>query len=281
MMRIKFNGAVRVATKVAGLAALLLAAPAVGLADSTEAPVDATSSVDAMAGPQSSSVSSGSSVRGIIRASETATLSAELNARILSIPFRDGDRFMAGDVLVSFDCERLDAEYAAGLAAEGGHRLAYESQARLNQYKAAGSTSVEQAKFELQKASAEAGALKARLAACKIVAPFAGRVIERTANAHEIAQPNQPLLKIIDDSHLELVLMVPSSWLGTLHKDAKFAFKVDETGKSYAAVVARIGGAIEPVSQSVRMIGEVSAPDALLLPGMSGAADFAQSGDQK
>jgi membrane fusion protein, multidrug efflux system len=230
--------------------------------------------------PASTSVSVGSTVRGIVRASETAIISAELNARIVALPFRDGDRFNKGDLLVAFDCVRLDAELKAGTAAYKGHQLAYENQRQLSEYSAAGTSAVEQAMFEAEKAEAEVIALEARRSSCKVFAPFSGRVIERSANAHEIAQPNQPLLKIMNDSHLELVLMVPSAWLNDLHPKASFSFKVDETGKSYSAAVSRIGGMIEPVSQSVRMIGEVAAPDELLLPGMSGAAVFAFSGDK-
>lgn len=224
------------------------------------------------------SVATGSMVRGIIRASSIATISAEINARIVSLPFRDGDRFQKGDVLAAFDCKRLDAEYAAGVADYKAHKLAYENQQRLSGYQAAGMASVEQAQYEAEKAEAEMQALASRQEACTIVAPFSGRVVERAANAYEVAQPNQPLMRIIDDSHLELVLMVPSSWVGSLEPQYRFSFRIDETGKTYAAVISRIGGAIEPVSQSVRLIGEVTEPDAFLLPGMSAGADLGLDG---
>ena len=41
-------------------------------------------------------------------------ISAEINARIVSMPFREGDRFHAGTTLVEFDCRRTRAELAAG-----------------------------------------------------------------------------------------------------------------------------------------------------------------------
>ena len=99
------------------------------------------------------SVATGSMVRGIIRASSIATISAEINARIVSLPFRDGDRFQKGDVLAAFDCKRLDAEYAAGVADYKAHKLAYENQQRLSGYQAAGMASVEQAQYEAEKAA--------------------------------------------------------------------------------------------------------------------------------
>jgi membrane fusion protein, multidrug efflux system len=217
-------------------------------------------------------VATGNFFRGVVRAFETATISAELNARIVKLPFRDGDQFQHGDVLVEFDCARLDAEVAAASAAHQAHELAYLNQLNLNHYKAAGLSSVKQTRFEADKAKAELNGLNAKWNTCIIMAPFSGRVVERSANAHEIAQPNQPLLKIVNDSRLELILMVPSSWVSTMRPGTPFTFRVDETGKSYPATVKQIGGAIEPVSQSVRLVGELSAPNASVLLGMSGTA---------
>ena len=54
---------------------------------------------------------------------------------------------------------------------------------------------------------------KSGSAAASIRAPFDGRVTEKVAQVHEVAQPNQPLIQIINESKLELVLMVPSAWL--------------------------------------------------------------------
>jgi membrane fusion protein, multidrug efflux system len=221
---------------------------------------------------EQTSISDGSRVRGIIRAVETATISAELNARILALPFRDGDRFKEGDLLVAFDCAKLVADHEAATAAYKAHELAYQNQLQLSRYKAAGSFAVEQSRYEAEKAKAEVSGLKSRRESCKIAAPFGGRVVERPANAHEIAQPNQPLLKIVNDSRLELVLMVPSSWLGSVRVGTEFLFHVDETGETLPAAVTQIGGAIEPVSQSIRIVGQVNDPKALVLPGMSGTA---------
>jgi membrane fusion protein, multidrug efflux system len=224
---------------------------------------------------EATSVSDGTSVRGIVRAFETATLSAELNARILAVPFRDGDRFTAGDLLIKFDCAKLDADHDAAYASYMAHKLAYENQLELSRHQAAGSFAVAQSKYESEKAAAELAGLKARQDSCKIIAPFSGRVVERPANAHEVAQPNQPLMKIVNDGRLELVLMLPSSWLSSVRPGTAFSFKVDETGATHSAVVTQIGGAIEPVSQSVRVTGELLTKDALVLPGMSGTANLA------
>ena len=62
-------------------------------------------------------------VRGVIKALEEVTIAAGLSARIEKAPFRDGDHFRQGDILIAFDCAQLNAERAAAAAALRGHRI--------------------------------------------------------------------------------------------------------------------------------------------------------------
>ena len=49
---------------------------------------------------------------------------------------------------------------------------------------------------------------------------------------------------------------------------------VDETGKSYEAVLDRLGGKVDPASKTIRVYARFSSPQAELLPGMSGSASI-------
>jgi membrane fusion protein, multidrug efflux system len=227
------------------------------------------------------SVSDGNRVRAVVKSQQNVTLGSELNARIVKLALRDGDRFKQGDILVQFDCERIQAEWAAALAVHEGHKISYKQNVQLLKFKAGGSTAVELAKFEMLKSEADLRNLDAKRATCLIVAPFNGRVVEKLAQEHEVATPNQPLLKIVDDSLPELVLMVPSHWIGHIAAGTEFWLKVDETGQRHRAVVSQIGGAIDPVSQSVRLVGTIKAKSGTVLAGMSGTADFSADGGKQ
>lgn len=222
-----------------------------------------------------SGVSNGSSVRAVVRSVQNVTIGSELNARIKSMPFRDGDIFAKGDVLVQFDCARTNAELAAATAVYHGHRLAYENAQQMQRYQAAGSFAVDQAKFEMEKSRAEMQGFEVKSETCTITAPFKGRVVEKLAQAFEVAQTNQPLMKIVEGSTQELVLMIPSHWLSVTKIGSKFSVRIDETAQTYTATVTQVGGAIDPISQSVRMIGEITAASEGVAPGMSGTATFA------
>lgn len=224
--------------------------------------------------PSAPLTGSASPVRVVFRSYETASIGAEINAKIIYLPQREGDRFVRGERLVEFDCRKVHAEADAARAALKAHRAAYEAQLTLLRYQATGTLTVEQARSEMEKSQADVRGLEAKLASCSIIAPFDGRVVEKTAQLHEIAQPNQPLIKIINESKLELVLMIPSSWLADIGIGMRFTVSVDETGERHEARIVQSTGLIDPVSQSARLLGELVKPAPTVLPGMSGTASF-------
>lgn len=220
-----------------------------------------------------SGFASDTAIRAIVRTYETAAIGSEINARITRIPAREGDRFRKGDVLVEFDCRRTMAEHDAAQATVKELEAAYASQLKLLEYKSTGTFAVEQALHQFEKAKAQLRLVDVHLESCRILAPFDGVVSEKVSQLHEIAQPNQPLIKIINQSKTELVLMVPSAWLPKL-AGATFPVRIDETGKVHEARVLQSTGMIDPVSQTARVIAELTGPAPDVLPGMSGTADF-------
>jgi RND family efflux transporter MFP subunit len=215
------------------------------------------------------------SIRVIVRSFETAAIASEVNARITYLPAREGDAFKKGDVLVEFDCRRATAEHDAAEANMRELKAAYQSQLKLLEYKSTGTVAVEQALRQYEKAQAELRLFAVKLESCRILAPFDGVVTEKVAQMHEIAQPNQPLIKILNQSRVELVMMVPSAWLPRI-SGATFPVTIDETGRVHSARVLQSTGLIDPVSQTSRVIAELVGPAKDVLPGMSGIADLGE-----
>ncbi len=225
--------------------------------------------------PDSAATADGNgAVRGVVKPLAEAQITADLGRRILELPWRDGQRFTKGDLLVRFDCEELETEARAARAAWRGKKAAHANTVELNRRQAAGALSVQLAAADADKAEAEVMALEARLKRCAIVAPYNGRVVERLASPYETPGPTQPILRIVDDSNLEIQLIVPSRWLKWLREGMEFAFQVDETGETVRARVGRIGASVDPVSQSVRLAGEFVSRPPDVLSGMSGTAVF-------
>jgi multidrug efflux pump subunit AcrA (membrane-fusion protein) len=120
--------------------------------------------------------------------------------------------------------------------------------------------------------------LEAKVATCVIAAPFDGVVVERLAAAHEVVAPNQPLLRIVDTAELELQLVVPSVWLARLSAGQAFEIEIDENRRRYPARVHAVAGAVDPVSQTVRVLARFEGHPDDVAPGMSGTARFFEPG---
>lgn len=217
-------------------------------------------------------------VRGIVAAVKEATFTTDLNAPVERITFREGEGFIAGELLIAFDCRRQFAELASLKAHKREMDVALEGNLFLQRRGAAGKRDLETSRARTERAAFDAKALEVRLERCKITAPFPGRVRALHINEHEIPAAGRPLLEIVGTGEIELRLIVPSTWLSWLKTDAPFKFAIDETNKSYDARVKRIGAAVDPVSQTVNVTGHLLAPAPEIRPGMSGGAHFSRIG---
>lgn len=241
----------------------------------TQAAVSAAPVAPALPGASAAHPEDDGRIRIQLVARDEVEVSSEISAKIASMPFRDGDAFRAGQTLVSLDCSL----YAAQL-----HKAQAESDAavqlkrvndRLSQLHSIGQLDVEQATAKAKASAAEVAYMQATVRKCGIAAPFDGRVVKRSASAQQFAQPGKALMTIVDTSHLELKMIVPSKWLAWLKPGHALTVKVDEVGKTYPATVARIGARVDPVTQTIDVTAALSGHSPELLPGMSGWASFA------
>ena len=219
-----------------------------------------------------------SRIRIQLVARDQVDLSSEISAKIASMPLREGDAFRAGQTLVSLDCSLYAAQmHKAQAEAEAAVQLKRVDD-RLSQLHSIGEVDVQQADAKAKASAAELAYMQATVRKCSIAAPFDGRVLKRSAAAQQFAEPGKTLLTVVDTSHLELKMIVPSKWLAWLKPGHPLSVNVDEVGKTYPATVARIGARVDPVTQTVDVTAALSGHAPELLPGMSGWASFAGAG---
>ena len=212
------------------------------------------------------------SVRGIIRAEASATISSELVARVAAIPLKVGQSFRSGDVLLSFDCGRYEADLRAAEAEVKTQQIVVKTTTLLLSRRAAGSDDLALAEAKLAQASAAAESLRFRTSQCKITAPYDGRLVERVVDVFEMPQPNSPLLKIVKDGDLEVDIIVPSNWSVWMKPGDDFSFLVDETQTEHKVRLMHAGAVIDPISRTLKAWGRIVDRAKELRPGMSGTA---------
>src|SRR3979411_1041552 len=173
------------------------------------------------------------------------------------------------------DLTRQESRYgqvARGRAVEVQADRTLTINTRLVALKSMGQLELDIAAAEVQKAKADVAAAEAVASKCSISAPFAGVTVEQKAREFQYTTPGQALLDIVDNRHLEVELIAPSRWLSWLKTGYGFQVRVEETDKIYPARITRLGGRVDPVSQSIKVIGVITGEAPELTAGMSGRA---------
>ncbi|CAK0770326.1 Biotin_lipoyl_2 domain-containing protein [Gammaproteobacteria bacterium] len=198
------------------------------------------------------------------------TLSSELGAKINQITVKEGEHFKAGQLLVKFDCALQVAQLNKARTQLQLARNTSEGNHRLNQMNAVGQVELKNSEAEVRKAQADVVYLQAMIEKCTIAAPFTGRVAEQKAREKQFIQAGQPLMDILDDSSLELEIMVPSRWLAWLKPGYSFKVQIDDTTKTYPVKLLRLGAKVDPVTQSIKATAVIDGYFPELIAGMSG-----------
>lgn len=230
----------------------------------------------AMAVEQAHAAADDGRIRVLLVSRDEVELSSEIAGKIASLPFREGDAFRAGQALVSLDCSLYAAQLRKAQAEAEAAQQLLEVDTKLSQLHSVGELEVTQARGKAKAGAAEVAYMQATVRKCTIGAPFAGRVVKRTAAPDQFVEAGKPLLTIVDTGHLELKMIVPSKWLAWMKAGSPLSVHVDEVGKTYDARLARIGARVDPVTQTVNVTAALTGDAPELLPGMSGWATFAK-----
>lgn len=218
-------------------------------------------------------------IRGIVRARAKANISTDIVAKVTKVPFKEGQIFRTGDLLVQFDCRHRQAELRSAQARKREIKVSLKSAVFLMRRRAGSRNDVDVAKARLARASADADAIGFRLKSCAIYAPYAGRIARLDIQEHEISSTTKSLLVIVALRNPRIELVVPSNWLNWLVPGKRFSFSVDETGRSYLGKVIRLGATVIAVNQTIKVFAVFTNPTNEILPGMSGTAKFSSTGN--
>lgn len=214
--------------------------------------------------------------RGIVKAAAQAILYAQVQGRVSMLPYKEGQRFEKGHMLVQIDCDKYQAELAVAIAEHEVKDKVYKNNVELGKLNAVSKLDLETSEAEAKKALAAIRVAAVNVKGCQIAAPFGGRIVSVMVNEHENVFPNDKLISLLDDSSLEIELVLPSSSLSWLKRKSPFSFVVDETRRSYPARVREIGASVDAASQTIKVIGAFEKLPPEILAGMSGTAQFVE-----
>ncbi|MFK7863625.1 MAG: efflux RND transporter periplasmic adaptor subunit [Pseudohongiellaceae bacterium] len=216
----------------------------------------------------------GQGVRAQLIAVNHAMLSAGIAGQISEISANVGDSVEKGQTLIAFDCAPLLAQEKIYAAQKRAGDINIEVKQRLFELNNVGPQELALTQVELDSAEAQLEVIQLQVDQCEIKAPFAGSVITRNANPYETVTAGTELIELLAQDDLEVLLVAPSDWLSWLRVGESFTLSVEETKQAYGGSIVRLGGQVDPVSQTVLVWGKLTNSESELLPGMSGNIAF-------
>ena len=212
--------------------------------------------------------------RGIMRAVDEAWLSSDIGAAIDKLPFKEGQAFKKGDLLISFDCAATEAQLAAASAKLQVENITLKNHKQLKAHNAIGQFDVDIAKARVDQTAAERDSIAVVAKRCDLFAPFDGKIAQLGVHLFEVPERNARMMQILDLTAMEVDMILPSEWLKWLKPGTRFEIAIDELGEAASAEVVRIAAAVDPVSQTIKVVGRISGNATNIQSGMSGSLTF-------
>lgn len=207
--------------------------------------------------------------RGVFEPRAQAMLPAEVAMPVASLPKKPGELCRAGDVLVEFDSTVARAALEAAESRVDAAALNYEGQENLFSRGQATEVELARAASELGRARLDAVAARRDLDACRVAAPFAGRIVEHRVREFEWAGKGAPLLLLVDDSVLAVRFFLPEGNFPYIAIGDAVSVTPPATGRAVSGAVSRIGAVFDPASRTFDVWAEVDNAGGELRAGMT------------
>ncbi len=206
---------------------------------------------------------------GTLRANEAVVVSPEIAGRIARLPFAEGDRVTAGDVLVELDSDILRAELDK---AQADLTLAEANRKRAMTLASQGIGTLrarDEAVAAYQSAQANFALAQARLEKATITAPLSGVIGMRSVSVGAYISPGDRIVELADIDPIKVDFRVPELVLSSLKSGQNIKVTVDaRPGETFDGEVYVIDPIVDAGGRAVKLRARIPNPDGRLLPGL-------------
>ena len=162
-------------------------------------------------------ISETTDVPGTVRPVQHATLQAQIAGTITTLRAKPGTTVIDGDLLAEIDAAEFKArvrraETEVALAQKELNRVT-----RLAEKNAATNQDLDRARAQADRARAELEEASTLEAHTKMMAPFAGTIIEKFVDVGDMAMPGHPLFELEGSGGFRLETHVPESLVNNIH----------------------------------------------------------------
>ncbi len=197
-----------------------------------------------------------------------------VNARVVSLPFKLGDSFRKGDILIKFENEQIISNLKKAEAILQKAKEDYKVKKDLAADRLVSKLELLDSAANLATAESDYVAAKQLMAESQIRAPYDGKIANVSIHLFEIPPRDKPVLEIFNDKTLIVNLLVPSRYLKTIHIGQPMYVFINDTHEIVEAVITRISPIVNAASGTVKIEADMDNTNGHLKSGMSSLAAF-------
>ena len=227
---------------------------------------------------------------GTAKATQEVNLSFRVGGPLITFPISIGDRVKEGDILATidprdFEIELNNAQGKLDKAQANAKRAQADYDRELNILRQdAGATSQaavdrkedlrDQAKADIKSLKAAVDAASDKLSYTHLKAPYDGVVVETIVENFETVLPRQEIVRLLDDSWVEMIVNVPENLISLVPTLQKILVRFDSfPDHILEAEVKEIGTEASKTTRTYPVNLIMQQPeDITILPGMAGNA---------
>ncbi len=210
---------------------------------------------------------------GTFEAVEQATVVAEIDGLVESLPFREGNAIERGGAIAQLDDDQLRAECDRAAALLDQARAMHDRVRTIVEQKAGAAQDLDDATAALHVAEANLAVAKSRLGKSRITAPFAGVTGARRVSVGTYVRAGDPITDLARLNELRVKFALPEAFLGRLRRGAPVAVSTAAfPDMALQGTIDVIEPLVDPGTRMVSVVARVDNAEERLRPGMSAEA---------
>jgi membrane fusion protein, multidrug efflux system len=207
---------------------------------------------------------------GTIEASDAITVVSEIDAAVVSLPFREGQPIARGGLIARLDDDQLRAEVDRTSAVRAQAQATYQRVKEVVDQGAGSAQDLDDAAAGLKVADANLALAKTRLSKTRITAPFSGLVGSRRVSPGAYLRAGTPITDLAQVHIVKITFSVPERYLGKLQRGSSVSVSTTAyPGYALTGNIDVIDPVLDPGTRSAQVIARVSNPGNRFRPGMS------------
>lgn len=207
---------------------------------------------------------------GSLEADKSVTVTGEIDGIVESVPFAEGRRLAAGDLIALLDDDQLKAEAQRAAALRDQSQATWERIKTILDQGAGAPQDFDDATAALKVAEANLALAEARLKKTRITAPFAGLAGQRLISEGYFMRAGTPITRLAQIDKLRVTFAIPERIMGSMRLGARVAVTTPAFPEiQLTGVVDVIEPQVDSATRTVGIVALVDNPDEVLRPGMS------------